>query len=414
MIEFKELQSKILSYFEEVGYSESGRRKYQRTWNQLESYMIHKNIDDYNQTVGNDFLKERHGCDLSYSKLTRYQKQCIRHITALSDIVKYGQVRSRVNGEGTCIFEGELGLPFAQFISESKAIRSASTIHNYGMLLSNLYIFLRDRGRTLQSFDIPLAIQYLKTLEDEKSDYGRDITIKTIRVFFRYMCKNEYLSDNDYEMWKGVFKLKNTHVRKIPSVYTLEEVNKILSSVDRSQPKGRRDYAMILLAARYGLRASDITGLRFQNLLWDKNLISLIQQKTGKKVSLPLSEEVGKAIISYLKNGRPQINSPYIFITAGAPYKRMTPDALSHNVGYWIRIAGISTKGRLKGAHSLRHSCATNLLTLNSPMPVISEILGHSSSQTTNTYTRVSIDMLRQCALEVPLVPQTFYENLYG
>ena len=104
-----------------------------------------------------------------------------------------------------------------------------------------------------------------------------------------------------------VFKLKRVRARRLPSVYTKEEVEAVIAAIDRTHPQGKRDYAMVLLAARYGLRISDIIGLRFCNLDWENNRISLVQQKTGKRVTLPLSEEVGGAIIEYLQIGRAHV-----------------------------------------------------------------------------------------------------------
>lgn len=202
-------------------------------------------------------------------------------------------------------------------------------------------------------------------------------------------------------------------MEKIPSIYTKEEVDAILNAIDRANPQGKRDYAMALLAARYGLRVSDIIGLRFRNIIWDENKIVIVQQKTKKKVTLPLSEEVGTAIIDYLKNGRPNIDLPYVFITVMAPYRELSSNILCANISEWMRSAGINSTGKKRGPHALRHSLATNLLATNNPIPVISEILGHTTTESTTTYTKVSIDMLRQCALDVPFIPSTIYEDIY-
>lgn len=200
---------------------------------------------------------------------------------------------------------------------------------------------------------------------------------------------------------------------KIPTVYTREEVEAMLLSIDRVHPQGKRDYAMVLLAARYGLRISDINGLRFNNLDWERNQISVTQQKTGKRVNLPLSEEVGNAIIEYLRYGRPSVDLPFVFITAHAPYKELSGSTLGKNMMDWMRAAGINSAGRKHGPHALRHSLATNLLKSRETLPVISGILGHSSTESTMLYLRVDMNLLRQCALDVPFVPSTFYSNLY-
>lgn len=145
-------------------------------------------------------------------------------------------------------------------------------------------------------------------------------------------------------------------------MYTQDEVEKMISVIDRNSPQGKRDYAMVLLAARYGLRISDIMGMRFCNLDWEQNKISLIQKKTARKVVLPLSKEVGRAIIEYIKYGRPAIDSPFVFLTAHAPYKELGSNILRSLIAEYMRVAGINSKGRKKGFHSLRHSLATNLL----------------------------------------------------
>ena len=100
---------------------------------------------------------------------------------------------------------------------------------------------------------------------------------------------------------------------RIPSFYNKDEVATIENSIDRSGSVGKRNYAILLLATRLGLRASDIAALSFNNIDWDKNLITLIMQKTGKIIELPLLPEVGNAIIAYLKYGRPKSILPQVF-----------------------------------------------------------------------------------------------------
>jgi integrase len=236
----------------------------------------------------------------------------------------------------------------------------------------------------------------------------------TVRIFIRYLCSRGLLINNRSEQWMSLLKLRQVYQPKIPSVYTVEEVESLIGAVDRGHPQGKRDYAMILLAARYGLRVSDIIGMRYCNLDWEHNHIIVYQQKTGKKVVLPLSEEVGNAIIDYLQYGRPKIDLPYVFITAIAPYKELTTSLMGVTIKDYFRRAGINFTGKKHGPHALRHSLASNLLESNESLPVISEILGHSSTETTMEYLRVDLKLLRQCALDVPFVPSSFYGNLYG
>lgn len=168
---------------------------------------------------------------------------------------------------------------------------------------------------------------------------------------------------------------------------------------------------MILLAARLGLRASDICGLTFSNILWEQNLIKIVQQKTKKPVELPLLEEVGNAIIDYLKYGRPSSELPNIFIKLYSPYKRLEEPTLHSIVSSYLNLAGIDNVSIKKhGPHALRHSLASFLLEKKTPIPVISEVLGHDNTESTKSYLRIDMNALRQCALEVPPLNTPFYE----
>lgn len=406
------IKPRVEAFFRAKKYEESCIKRYNHTWDHLSEYMGSHGLQYYTSQVGRDFLNEwHHGA--AYDSLTDRQKERVRHVSVLTDMLLYGTVRRGVRYDKEYVFDGELGTPFRAFIEDHRFVRKPSSVRRYEERVNHLYRFLLSEGKTLADFTPELAIAYLKELETEKGAVDRDNIVMTTRLFVRYLCERRMLPDNRQEMWMSLFKIKYVRNKKIPSVYTAEEVERIIAAIDRTHPQGKRDYAMVLLAARYGLRVSDIIGLRFCNLCWERNRIEIVQQKTGKRVTLPLSEEVGSALVEYIRHARPDIGIPYVFITAHAPYKELGSDVLCANIAEWMRYAGIDSTGKKKGPHALRHSLATNLLGLNSPLPVISEILGHASTDSTLVYTRVSIDMLRQCALDVPFVSSTFYGNLY-
>jgi integrase len=372
-----------------------------------------KGIESYSREVGNAFLNAWHeGKD--YKQLTNRQKERVRHIDVLSDMAESGEVRRSHVMPKEITYPGDVGDPFALFIQEQSHLKAASSLQRYKERIYHLYAYLADSGKTLADFTVRDATAFLEKLDKAKSPVDRDNTVISIRVFLRSMCGKGLLRDNRERLWMEVFRLRRVRSRRLPSVYTKEEVEAVIAAIDRAHPQGKRDYAMVLLAARYGLRISDIIGLRFCNLDWENNRISLVQQKTGRRVTLPLSEEVGGAIIEYIRHGRPQVGLPYVFIKAHAPYGELKASGLGASLGDWMRAAGIDSTGRKHGPHALRHSLATNLLGANQPIPVISEILGHATSESTTVYTRVSVDMLRQCALDVPFVKSSFYDDLYG
>ncbi len=142
---------------------------------------------------------------------------------------------------------------------------------------------------------------------------------------------------------------------------------------------------------------------QFSYFQWDKCTIEFVQHKTSNPISLPLPEHIKYAWIDYVKNSRPASNSPYIFIRNRAPYEPYASSNVFHYViTRYIKAAGIDCTGRRHGLHSMRHSLASNLLKNNTPYPVITGILGHENSSTTETYLSIDAKELRSVALEVP------------
>lgn len=405
------LRQQVMAVFAQKGYQKSCIKRYCNSWDNLQNYMELHGYKKYSSEIGIKFLDDRHG-KRKYNELSDREKEVFRHITVLTDMLELGSVRKRVLDNKMITFTGKTGEVFVHFINDQSPVKRSSSILRYKERLYNLYEYLINEQRAVYDIDIPFIIKYVEMLESIKSSPDKNNIILTTRVFFRYLCDNGLIKDTRTEAWMSVLKLKRIHNKKIPSVYTPEEVERIIATPDRSHPQGKRDYAMILLATRYGLRVSDIIGLRFANIDWEKNLLKINQIKTSKQVSLPLSEEVGSAIIDYIKHDRPDVESPFVFLTAHAPYKELSSNVLSGNIMSWMHYAGIDSTNKRAGAHAMRHSLASNLLGVNETLPVISEILGHSTTESTSVYLKVSYDQLRMCALDVPFVLSTFYDNI--
>ena len=171
---------------------------------------------------------------------------------------------------------------------------------------------------------------------------------------------------------------------------------------------------MTLLASRLGLRASDIANLRFNQIDWDNNLITLTMQKTRKAIQLPLLAEVGNAIIDYLRNGRPKTELDQVFISSRAPYIGATKSCVCAAIQNAIITSGVDVNLKHHGPHSLRHSLASAMLHEESSLPVISESLGHRHTDTTMVYLKIDIPSLMKCALAVPAVSDGFYTQRGG
>jgi len=195
-------------------------------------------------------------------------------------------------------------------------------------------------------------------------------------------------------------KVKISRGGFLPSSWKKEDVQKLLSAIDRNNPEGKRDYAILLMVTRLGLRASDIRTLKLRNINWNRKEISIVMQKTKQPLTLPLFGDIGWALIDYLKNGRPGTVSDYVFIRHKAPYDGFSDhNCLSRMIGRRMSKAGIKMAGK-HGLHSLRSTLARVMLENEAPLPVISAALGHQNIQTTSIYLSIDIEGLKKCALD--------------
>ncbi len=224
--------------------------------------------------------------------------------------------------------------------------------------------------------------------------------VSDIRQFLKYLFLRELITQ---DISKTLPTVHVSQYSKIPSVWDRALVEKLLSVVNRRSPKGKRDYAILLLACRLGLRNGEIRDLTLDQINWETETIAIIQSKTQNSLVLPLTDEIGNALIDYIKFARPATNYRQVFLRLKPPHIPFGEEtSLYHVVKYWKDLAGIKFRTKQhEGTHSLRHSLATYLLEEGTSFPVISNILGHTSSSSTMIYAKSSVEMLRQVALSL-------------
>jgi integrase len=189
---------------------------------------------------------------------------------------------------------------------------------------------------------------------------------------------------------------------RVPDVLTESDSDKLLSHIDRSSPTGRRDYAVILLAARYGMRPSDIRQLRLDDIHWRENYIAFRQSKTGKNVILPLLAEVSEALIDYLRAGRPSTPVRNIFVRHEPPIEPYSPKACFYKVmRRALHRAGLDRRRGSRGLYLFRHTLATRMLQAQIPMKTIGDVLGHATMNSTFVYTKVDVPALCYASLSI-------------
>jgi len=201
---------------------------------------------------------------------------------------------------------------------------------------------------------------------------------------------------------------------KIPVTYSKKEILKVENIIDRSTGIGKRDYAILLMATRLGMRSGDIVNIRFDNLDFENEKLAFIQQKTGEELVLPLLPDIKKALEDYINNGRPKTSESIVFIRQLAPYQGITTSVLRFETTRYFRSAGINITGKKHGPHSFRSSLASSMVNDAVPYEAVRKILGHSNLNTIKHYANLDIKTLRQCAIEVPEPSGKFKEFLQG
>jgi site-specific recombinase XerD len=334
----------------------------------------------------------------------------VSSIDSLSEFQETGRVMMGKKRKPLIKLDGTIGATMESYIAYKRSVYQIRdiTCNNNRFYLYNFLIFLNgkdyDTVNQITSAGILLFVVNLRF----KNPATKHAVLIIIKGYLRYLYHHQLIStDFSIVIPKDNYKSQ----AQLPSTFSREEIKLLLESIDRGNPRGRRDYAVLLLAAKLGLRASDLAGLKFEHILWEQHLISFEQIKTKRSINVPLLPEIGNAIIDYLKNGRPISADSHCFLQLISPYKPIDKGSIGNIVSYHLRIAGINCKGRKHGSHALRHSLAGALLDDKMPIPVISEVLGHGSSETTMCYLRIDMPSLRQCALNVPEITTSFYNR---
>jgi integrase len=179
------------------------------------------------------------------------------------------------------------------------------------------------------------------------------------------------------------------------------DVQRILKAIEKKRPPGKRDFAIILLLATYGMGAAEVLTLRLEDIDWNGSVIRAQRPKTKTSIELPLLPAVARALMDYLRWERPPAKGrAQLFLRKNMPYEPITSGAIRHRIRYWAKMAGVPQK--VLGAHVFRHSHATRQVDAGANMKVVSDILGHRSVSSTSVYVRVAVEQLRGVGLAVP------------
>lgn len=384
------------------GYKESTLNYYRTNWKHIKAYFELQNEDYFSERIAMKYVDNK--CDFfakeKANKLTQSNVYLFRVVRMMGDFAEHGTVLSRYHSTLSRVNDECNKKRIADFsvYCVAKMEYSKSTCKSYYRITENFISYLEANNIEISELTASIMTDFTKTLLGY-SYKTVEFTLCGTRAFLRFLF-NEGHIEKDLSFTIPVMQTRKQ--TKIPSVWDKADIEKLLNAIDRSNPCGKRDYAIILLVTKLGLRCIDVKHLKFSNFNWNNNYIELKQSKTHKIIRLPLLKDLGWAISDYLKNGRPISESDVIFLRHLAPIAPFSDEDHLHQIMMkYIRIAKIKTGNKKVGMHSLRHSLATTLLENNEPIDRISDILGHQSVDTTPTYLKSSINLLRECTLDM-------------
>lgn len=386
------------SEMEKLGYSSNSMKHYWVVWNR---YLKFTNEATVNRTDMDSFLADKYGIDTQSRKPTRYQRTALRAMNVLEYYSKTGKIYIRFPLADPAPVDNRLTPAIERFVLWMRENGYAeTTIHTHERVAGRFLDSAASYGlEDTDSLDVSHISNFIMEITGHRGKVSYELN--SLRVFFRYLHRNGMTTED-----LALFIPASNRLRireHLPSVWEEDDVSAILQCVDRDNPVGKRDYAMILLAVRLGLRGSDIKKLCFSDIDWEKETLTVTQQKTKELLILPLTNELGMALIDYLREGRPVSSEPYIFLALRAPYQPLSKGNHLHQVlNKYIRRSGVVLYAdQAHGMHSLRHTLASKLLKQGTPLPVLSGILGHRDSNTTMEYLRIDVEQLRPCTLEI-------------
>ena len=220
----------------------------------------------------------------------------------------------------------------------------------------------------------------------------------SLRAFLRFLQLTGRLVT---DLASGVIAPRYRTDERPPRTLPWRNVQRILHSISRSEAPGKRDFAIVLLLAAYGLGAAEVLAIRLEDLDWHAGVLRVRRPKTKVPIELPLLPAVAKALTAYLRWERPPATSVHaLFLRKNMPYEPITSAAIRYRIRHYARLAGVPAK--VIGAHAFRHSHASRQIDSGANVKVVSDILGHRSSSSTSVYVRVALKRLRTVALPVP------------
>lgn len=387
--EIHSLLKEFTEYLLAEGYASGTVLQYRNTGRHFASWLHRLRIplEEVTESIVVDFINHDCICP-NFFKLP--SKQSNVYISHLNRFVRFLIVRGIVPGVSP--------MPKVELSEDMTAFRIWLRQHR-GIIeptierhIKSVGILLLDLGHDPRKYNAALIRRAILRCFKNISRASAQLMAGSLRMYLRFLVTNGRCPES---LIKAVPTIPRWRLSTLPRYILKDDVERVIASCDVTRPKGMRDRAIMLLLARLALRGGDIVCLCLDDIDWENSIIQ-VSGKTRHSVGLPLPQDVGDAILSYIEHARPRVDEKKIFLGVNPPYRPfLSSSPISGIVQTALKRAGIENVN-LRGAHLLRHSAATNMLRSGATLEAVGTLLRHQSAETTAIYAKVDIPMLQK------------------
>ena len=392
------LVEKTLKEVKKFGYVENSYKIFERHYKNLIKFYNEKKIENYSYETSVLFLKEKWNIDITQGNYSYWQSRKCRAIKILDDVYNHRELRIRYNYTSIILSDNNQILLNKYLDYNQKIGLSSKNINGIKQFISRFLKHLEDNKINVSALNVLNINEYLLSFKSISKISLKDY-IFMLKEFLNYLFENNIIDKNYKNQLPSIKRPKNS---KLPSVWSFDELNQVINSIDRTSYNGKRDYAIILLAITTALRGYDIINLKLTDINFKENIITVIQEKTKREIIIPLMDKTKEALLDYINNARPTSNYPHIFLSCNAISRPITnTSALSTMLKRYSNKVGL-TNNKKRGIHSLRHTTLNFLFNDNeTSLTTITEISGHYNPDSLNAYIKTDAKRLAEFTLSI-------------
>lgn len=394
----------VVNHLESLEQSKYSKNRYERAYSDISEYYENLQASSYSPVINAEYRealilrhKSRDISDKKYNSFSRLSYMLDSFYAGEPFKLKYSRgKRYKVHLDEH--FQSQVD-EFEAFLTGKMAV---NTIPGYISIARDFFYFLQEQGiKDYGNINDTTVVEFIVSCHEYRPASMNDVCC-AVRKILEFLC----LYGCTVAVETVSYKAAPTR-RMIHSALNREELEAILDVPDRDTPMGKRDYAVLLLASFTGLRAIDIANLRFDNYQPEQKTIHLLQHKTGNLIGLPVPAEVVEAIEDYTQNGRPDVDSDYIFLTIDRPHRKLSDKTSIKNILIrQLKRSSIGySPGTGRGFHVFRRTIGKWLLGVSVNPEMISQVLGHRDGEILKRYLPLAPDAMRKCSLGFETAP---------